>query len=356
MNEKSARNPKDRDFLRTQEGLLFCVTGYLHPPERYTAYLKYSPASEGKWRDAKTAYRRELPYYHVQNVAKTIHYLEESYPAYVDYCPVRDFRFSLVPRDRVAEYYLPEARLQEIVDSPQDRLEEEVRGLVLHLATNAGIEPTVFGVTGSVLIELHNPSFSDIDLTVYGLQNARRLRDTLGQAKLPHVSRVSDAFIAKWAEGIATRFPLTPAEARHFARRRWNYGYYRGRYFSIHPIRTDPEIGERYGDHYYRRHGVARVQAQVIDASQALFMPAIYRVGEVEVVEGDSSAAQIDRVVAYEGLYRDVVNAGHRVDARGTVETVDGQPRRLVIGTFAMEGKGYIKPLDILSTSDRAEQ
>jgi len=42
------RKPKDRDFVETLEGLLFCVVGYLHPPDKYTAYLKYSPAAEGR--------------------------------------------------------------------------------------------------------------------------------------------------------------------------------------------------------------------------------------------------------------------------------------------------------------------
>ena len=87
-SQPEGRKPKDREFLRTREGMFFCVTGYLHPPERYTAYLKYSPDPLGKWRDAETAYRRELPYYHVRNVAETIGYLEQHYPWHVHYCTV----------------------------------------------------------------------------------------------------------------------------------------------------------------------------------------------------------------------------------------------------------------------------
>ena len=74
------RKPKDRDFLETKEGMLFCVTGYLHPPDKYTAYLKYSPAPVGKWRAGEVSYRRELEYYRVDKVADTIAYLEQNYP------------------------------------------------------------------------------------------------------------------------------------------------------------------------------------------------------------------------------------------------------------------------------------
>jgi len=41
------RRPKDRDFVETAEGFFFCLVGYLHPPDRYTAYLKYTPAESG---------------------------------------------------------------------------------------------------------------------------------------------------------------------------------------------------------------------------------------------------------------------------------------------------------------------
>jgi len=339
------RKPKDRDFLRTREGMFFCVTGYLHPPDRYTAYLKYSPTSEGKWEDEATAYRRELPYYHVRNVARTVDYLEAYYPAYVSHCRVRDFRFSMVPRHRVARYYLPEGRLSEILDSPQDQLEEEVRGLALQMAAEAAVEPAVLGITGSVLIGLHNPAFSDIDLTIYGLDNGRRLRKALSESRIPSIRQLDDRFMAKWSRGIAERFPLTVEEARYFASRRWNYGTYRGRYFSIHPIRSDEEIKEVYGDHVYRGCGTGRIRATVADAGEALFMPAIYRIEDVRLLEGDPAATGVRELVSYEGLYRDIVDAGSLVEAKGKVEAVDGKPRRLVIGSLALGGQGYVKPV-----------
>lgn len=345
MNEAD-RKPKDRDFLRTCEGMFFCVTGYLHPPDRYTAYLKYSPTSDGKWEDEATAYRRELPYYHVRNVAKTIRYLEERYPAYVQDCPVRDFRFSVVLRERVARYYVPEARLREILRDPQDPLEEQARDLALHMATGAGVDPAALGITGSVLIDLHNPGFSDIDLTVYGLDNARRLREALREGRVPRVRRLDDAFMMKWCEGLAKRFPLTVEEAQYFATRRWNYGTYQGRYFSVHPIRSDDEITEAYGEHIYRSRGSGRIRATVVDASEALFIPAVYRVEDVRLLEGDSEVARVREIVSYEGLYRDIVEANSAIEAKGKLETVDGQPRRLVIGSMALAGHGYIKPAE----------
>ncbi len=101
MAQFIARKPKDRDFIETPEGLLFCVVGYLHPPDKYTAYLKYSPAAEGRWRRQGTAYHRELAYYHAHQVGQTLDTLQAQYPGYIHYCPVRDMTFSMVPHDRV---------------------------------------------------------------------------------------------------------------------------------------------------------------------------------------------------------------------------------------------------------------
>jgi predicted nucleotidyltransferase len=356
---QEGRKPKDRDFLRTREGMFFCVTGYLHPPDRYTAYLKYSPASSGKWRDTGTAYKRELPYYHVRSVEETVRYLEEHYPWYVTSCPVRNIRFSMVPREYVARYYDPQERLREILAHPVDSLGEEVRGLATEIAESADVPLGDLGITGSILIGLHNPTFSDIDLVVYGRQSARRVRQALreGTGAGGRIRELGTAFIEQWSRGIAERFPLTVDEARYLARRRWNYGWYGERYFSIHPIRTDDEITEHYGDHVYRGQGAARIRATLVGTSDALFMPAGYLVADVEVVEGPAEAADVREVVSYEGLYRDVADVGQEIEAKGNVERVDAgidpdrlrsaaseAVRRLVIGTSALQGEGYIRP------------
>ena len=366
MREGSAlQMGRDRDFIRSREGMFFCVTGYLHPPDRYTAYLKYTPASSGKWGDGETAYRRELPYYHVRTVEQTIRYLEQHYPHYVYDCPVRNIRFSMVPHEYVAHYYDPQERMKEILTAPRDPLEEEVQGLAMALVESAAVGLDDLGITGSTLIGLHNPAFSDIDLLVCGRGNAWRVREALLEGRSARIRGLGTEFIEEWSQGIAGRFPLTMGEARYLASRRWNYGFYGQRYFSIHPTRTDAEITERYGDHVYRDAGVARVRATVVGVGDALFMPATYRVADVYVVEGDPEAAEIREIVSFEGLYRDIVNDGEEVEARGKLERVSnknadqnpedenaGEYYRLVIGTTMLEGEGYIKPGRLGENSD----
>lgn len=339
------RKPKDRDFIQTKEGMFFCVTGYLHPPGKYTAYLKYSPAPMGKWKSGEIWYRRELEYYHVGKVADTIAYLERNYPQYVHYCPVRDIKFSMIPQGYVRKYYLPEQRLKEILETPRDPLEEEVCAFVSEVVARTGIKEEDFGITGSVLLGIHNPEFSDIDLLVYSLENALKVRTALREGRSAKIRPVTGKALEEWCTSVVKHFPPTYEEAGYLAGRRWNYGFFEDRYFSIHPTRKDDEIKENYGDRIYREKGVARIRAIVSDASESLFTPAVYRVEDVEVLEGDEEVRhQLREIVSYEGLYRDVVDSGEEVDARGKLESVNNRYYRLVIGTTMLKGEDYIKP------------
>jgi len=338
------RKPKDRDFIETEEGMFFCVAGYLHPPDKYTAYLKYSPAPVGKWKGGEVRYHRELEYYHVSLVADTIVHLERNYPHYVHYCPVRNIKFSMIPREYVKNYYLPERRLGEILRTPRDPLEEEVCAFVSEIIACTGIRPEDFGITGSILLGIHNPEFSDIDLLVYGLENAWKVRAALKERRSARIRPVTGKVLEEWCASVANRFPLSYEEARYLAERRWNYGFFGERYFSIHPTRKDDEIRENYGDRYYLERGAARIRATVSDASESLFMPALYRIEGVEVIEGEAAAQQVREVVSFEGLYRDVVDSGAQIEARGKLESVNEQTYRLVIGSTALKGQGYIKP------------
>ena len=137
-------------------------------------------------------------------------------------------------------------------------MEEEGRDLALEIAACASISPRDLGITGSTLIGLHDPAFSDIDLTIFGLDKARAVREALRQSRSTRIRGLDRDTIAKWANGISNRFPLTVEEAQHLARRRWNYGSFGGRYFSLHPTRVDAEITGQYGNLVYRASGSAR--------------------------------------------------------------------------------------------------
>lgn len=341
MNAPAGRRPKDRDFLETPEGLIFCVVGYIHPPDRYLAYLKYTPADAGKWARGDLFYRRELPYYHVRHVRATLERLERDHPRYVWLDPASQLRFSFVPTDAVARYYVPEARLAEILSRPADPLETDVRDLVTLLARATGLSPAAFGITGSILLGLHNAAFSDIDLLVYGAASALAVRGAVGGLAGGMLTELPPIRRAAWRAETAERFALAPEDLAHLERRRWNYLLFRDRYLSIHPTRSDAEIGEAYGQRRYTPVGPATIEATVADATESLFLPAVYGVEAVSFRAG--IGGPIRQVLSFEALYGGLADAGDRIVASGLVETDQDGTGRLVVGTARVADGGWIR-------------
>ena len=254
----------------------------------------------------------------------------------------------MIPHQYVKEYYCPEDRLAQILAHPRDALEEELCDMVAEIVAHAGIGAENLGITGSILLGIHDPRFSDIDLIVYGLENARRLKAMIQEGRSERFRPVGEEERRAWSQNIAERFPLTYGQARYLADRRWRYGYFGQRYFSLHPTRCDEEIREGYGDHVYRDRGVVRIAATVVEASESMFLPAIYRLGDVTIleqeIEGSVGDVEIEEVVSYEGLYCEAADAGDEIEARGKLESVDERAFRLVVGTTRLQGGGYLRP------------
>jgi len=333
------RRPKDRDFVETLEGFFFCLVGYLHPADRYTAYLKYTPAERGRWARGDVHYHRELAYYHVNNVVATLAFLERDHPRYVWRDPVQGLRFSFVPREAVRRYYAPEAALARILDRPADPLEREAAALVEVLAPAAGVPADSFGITGSVLLGIHDPAFSDIDLIVRGADAALRVKRAIGRLADRPLLPLEPERLARWRADTAERFALTPAELAHVESRRWHYFRFGDRYVSVHATRRDDEIREAYGERTYRLLRPVTVDATIADARESLFLPAVYRVADARV---DGRPLPVGEIVSYEGLFCDFADPGERVRARGALEEASDGSLRVVIGTAAIPDGGAL--------------
>ena len=331
--------PRDRDFIQTVDDHLFCVVGYLHPPDGYTAYLKYVPSPDGKWGKDGQRYSRTLPFYHVGQVENTYRYLKEGYPLYLFECPVRNITLSWVPKSNVKQYYYPIKKLHEIeTRGANDPLEKKLLDLTVLLEKKTGINNSL-GVTGSILTGTHNPSFSDIDLTVYGHDASMRLIAALRELKEEAniVKPVTPEEKERWVRNRAERFPISVDDLRNVAEKRWNYGYFEGTYFSVHPIRTDEEITEDYGDNIYHRKKTVEGTAVVSDNSDSIYLPTVYGVE----VEGSDV---ISEVVSFEGLYGSLFEVGDKIQFKGVLEEIRGKTlRHRVLVGGAGSPDGYIK-------------
>jgi len=340
---------RDRDYVETIEGLFFTVVGNVHPPGYAIAYLKYVPSPDGKWGREKR-FRRALPYYTVPMLLDTISYLKQSYPHYVVFFEELGVEMSAVPLSKVLKHYCPEERLREMMEGPRDELEGMAVELAEAIASEAGIPIGDLGVTGSILIGVHQP-FSDIDLVVYGRESALKVREALRELyKDPRrgIRGLSRQRLEDLLERRQRLFYLSKSEAEVICARKWNRGLFKDREFSIHPVKREGEVEESFGEFSYKPLGLATIRGVVVDASESLFMPSKWLIEDVEFVDG-ASVEGLREVCSYEGLYMGVVDSGERLEARGKVEAVYRRGElshyRLLVGSPEARGRDYVKPL-----------
>ncbi|MGB9135588.1 MAG: hypothetical protein WCC63_08445 [Candidatus Bathyarchaeia archaeon] len=344
------RGFRDRDFLSTAEGFFFCVVGPHHPDDRVISYLKYMPDPNGIWRKGRNRFKRVMQAYTIPNLLETFNLLKKSYPEYLFFSRSYNITMTAVPRERIVKRFEPERKLMELFKRLHpDSLQVKVVRLVSLLSRLSNVAAHDFGVTGSVLLSIHNPHFSDMDLTVYGAENSYAVKDALSEA-FPSVRsgvrRFGEARLEEWYVKKTLNHPLTPSETRRVYERKWNMGVFEDTLFSIHPIMLEEELTEKYGDKTYCPVKMVTVRAVVSDSRDSIFLPAVYRVVEVEGEAG----AEIKEVVSYEGLYDSLAEKGGEIEVRGKLEhVIDNRTgreySRVLVGSPEGRGREYIKPV-----------
>lgn len=341
---------KDRDFIRTSEDFFFCVIGYEHPSDRVISYLKYTPNPSGKWGKDGTQFRRVLPYYTTPLLRETFQLLEKDYPQYMFDSSVLGIRMSAVPLPNIKTHYTPTKKLEQLFKQVKlDPLQSRLLDLVNLLSDESGIPTSSFGVTGSILIDIHQPKFSDMDITISGSENSGRLKETLlSQYATPKspISHLKGRALESWCKMMAKLYPISMKMARKIYERKWNIGVYRGTDFSIHTIKTDEEVVEKYGDRVFTPEGIVKVHAVVSDVAESPFLPATYGVKQAFIES--KMAADLREVTTYESLYGGIVEVGEEILVRGKLEGVEDKRKhknyhRVLVGTLEGAGADYLR-------------
>jgi len=349
------RGFRDRDFIQTKEGFFFCVVGPYHPADRVFAYVKYVPAKTGKWRDERTSYERVMRAYTIPDLLETFKLLKTKYQHYLFRSGIYDVTMTAVPHDFIQEHYKPEEKLAQILNTTErDSLQTKLVNFVSLISEKCGVALNNFGVTGSILLDIHNPKFSDMDVTVYGLQNSLMVRQALIKAYSDpdsKVERFRHAVLQDWCTKKVKHFPLDLEDAERIYERKWNLGIFDGVMFSVHPTHLEEELAERYGDKTFRPKGQVKLQATVADCSESLFLPCVYKVDDVKIVNGGGVDVEIQEVASYESLYDGLAEIGEQILVKGKLEQVcdcrnGTEYYRVLVGSPEGEGEEYIKPVN----------
>jgi len=293
----------DGDAFLTKHNFIFYTFGYEHPPERVTAFLKYIPTRlqphfpllfllrHWKWGSIRLVRLEKL--YSAKNFQKLTEIFRKDFPEFVHFCPFRQKELISPPKSLIKKIYVPSQCLQGLFKKRKhDPLQKQALEIVSLLSEESGVPLVDFGLHGSVALDMHSVE-SDIDLVVYGGENFRRVEAAVNQL---------------------------------LASTRRNRGEYGGKVFVFNAVRKPDEINVVYGDYRYLSISPVVFRCRVEDDTEAIFRPALYRIGDYQPLNVASQLEKIETpktVVSMVGYFRNVARRGERIEVSGMLEQVE---------------------------------
>jgi predicted nucleotidyltransferase len=339
---------RDRDVFHDRDGRVYVTLGYIQPANRILSFFKYAPHSDGRWISGEQRYER-IFWGGGASASEGMTKAPDGYLVYDEHFGVELLE---VPRDDVAKYFSPEIRLKEILDEgAEDPLEQSVGEMAETLHDTLGIPFERLGVTGSIAWKAHDPSFSDINMNIYGFETAWHLQNGYDDVAEQNTHmRLRE--LHEWERTmsrVVARIPVLPVEDMKtlFTRRKGLLCNERS--IGVMPILLPDEapIIHRGESYTTVTSSPVRVELEITGDKYGLFLPALYegQSGALDVIDGN----HVSRIMVYEGSFRGLIRKGDRVEVSGIIQRVtqtgaSGEPFfQMMVGSKVGAGKEFIR-------------
>jgi predicted nucleotidyltransferase len=343
---------RTRDFIYTKDDLFFATTSYIHPKDRIISFLRYIPNSNGDRESNGKKYSKVTS-------NEAYNYLKEYYPEYLYFCDVTQVEMMGVPLNRFKRIIKPEERLKSIRENNEfsgDDILKKVLDLSDFFHYKSGIPYENLGVSGSILVNLHKNSVSDLDFVIYGLKNHRIAIETFKKLKdkkieIPEIKKtitLNGIQNSYWDQIYNKRLKdssLTKKEFCWYENRKNNRGTIDNYLFDILATRNWDEISGHWGGVVYKPVGKSTIECKVKNAIESFDNPSIYEIETTKIIEGDN--LKIDEIASFTHTYAGQAIEGEELIAKGKVELVSENEKedyyRLVVGTTRESLDEFIK-------------
>ncbi|MEJ2619290.1 MAG: hypothetical protein P8163_03305 [Candidatus Thiodiazotropha sp.] len=303
-----------KDFIETQEGLIFAVVAEGLEDRRILCSLRYLRTATG-FEKFTTQQANAL--------------LARQYPQYLYYSTVRDVELHGVDCDAVVYHHCPRQRLQDLCNQrPDDPIENKLRQLIGLFEAN-GLERDQIGVTGSLLIGAQKSS-SDIDLVFYQPSQFHKARTLIKALLAKKLLQPLDETL--WLDAYQRRnCDLSYDEYRWHEQRKYNKAAIAQTKFDISLLTPD-----RWQDLMrYRKQGRVYLKTTIDNDRHSFDYPARYRLNHPSVNE----------VISYTATYAGQAVNGEQVEIQGQLEVSIAGHLRIVVGTDREATHEYIKAI-----------
>ena len=317
MNQELNSEIRPKDFLETKEGLIFAVVASGEEKGRSLAFLRYINGS------SSASTRQKV------DTAQANAYLHKHYPDYLYHSENFDADLHGVPFDRIIRHYKPTEKLNELMVSHTSHNELQKKLIqLMQLLSDNNLPLNDFGVTGSFLIGAENKK-SDIDLVIYDRKTFHKAREVV-KNMISHkkLTALDELF---WKDSYDRRScSLSLEEYIWHEKRKYNKAVFKDIKFDLSLV-VDTDLT---GDRIYSKKGHITIETKVIDDQHAFDTPSLYTTDHPE----------FPNVLCFTPTYAGQAFTGETVEVSGLIEeSVDGEDRRLIVGSSREASGEYIK-------------
>jgi predicted nucleotidyltransferase len=308
------------------------VFGYSHPPSAYICDVEYAPETIFKSTDPRAFRNRGQEVFYKFYADEGWIFIQSKAPQYVIPHEMLGRKVVGVNYDNILEIRKPDVEFRKLVNNETgDGLVGAMRDVQKVIRQASGVSIEDFGVFGSLLHGFHNPMFSDIDLTIHGRTNIEKLRDTLRELYKTDSSQFRSEF--ETTQSIKKenwRFKnLSPEEYVWHQRRKLIYALFEdektGRTIKteFEPVKDWEEISSEYdSETKISPRGWSRMLACIKEDFDAPFIPSVYAIEPLKVLEGMREAQEVSRIVSYMEEFRIQAFQDEVVYVEGNLEEV----------------------------------
>ena len=308
---------REGEFVETVDGLIFGVKGLVHPPERVISFIKYVPGPRGNRVRGRKKFTR------IYDLTKRYEFLQNNYPEYIFYDPIRQREMQAVPHERIKKIYRPQEKLRELMEQKRKGgIEETALKFAIAIARNSEISLNDIGISGSILVDLHTER-SDIDLVVYGEENGRRLYEWLKKVRAsggwisPYDDKsVKKVYVQRWGKSGLPIKKLIEVEKSKILQ-----GLVDKRDYFIRLVKGWEDIDHACADLKYIPMGKATVRAIIVNDRDSIFTPCRYAINKCEVLAGEI-CERIREICSFRGKFTEQARVEDWIVAKGKVEKV----------------------------------
>ncbi|MFQ5758683.1 MAG: nucleotidyltransferase domain-containing protein [Candidatus Bathyarchaeia archaeon] len=321
---------RDRDAIISEEDLIFRVYGYSHPPNAYVCDPEYAPEAIFKSADPKAFRARGQQIYHKFYADEGLRFIQEKYPRYTILYEPMQSRLVGVPRTYIVETRRPGEVLQQLMErAAKDDLLRALQKVLKSVKNESGLSEKDFGVFGSILHGFYHPGFSDLDFIIYGREELRRLRETLGELYQRGGHFRNEFEKEDVVKGKVWNFVnLSPKEYLWHQRRKMIYGLFSdeesGRVIKteFEPVKDWDEIYNEYSpERRVIKKGWIKATVRITGDRDIAFIPSIYQVEPIEILKG-VKVETVRRILSYVEEFRMQAMRDEVVSVEGNLEQV----------------------------------